>query len=244
METTDLGKALEGFAAVGVRGFNVTIPHKQAIVPYLHHITPLAQAVGAVNTVWATPQGWQGTNTDVQGFVSPLKRLDQLALTTAIVLGNGGASRAVVAGCGELGFQRVVVVGRHAKKLDAFCKSGLQTSLPSTELQVALWDQLPHYLPQASLVVNTTPLGMAGVPGTPLDHTQVACLSPGTIVYDLIYTPSPTPLLQSAQTHGLSTIDGVEMLVQQGAAALHIWTGAEVPIATMERVLRQHLGLS
>ena len=100
----DLTTALAGFAAIGVVGCSVTIPHKQAIIPLLTEITPLAQAVGAVNTVYKTPTGWQGTNTDVAGFVSPLAAIERdWGQTTAVILGNGGAARAVVAGCHQLG---------------------------------------------------------------------------------------------------------------------------------------------
>ncbi|MBE9108876.1 shikimate dehydrogenase, partial [Nodosilinea sp. LEGE 07298] len=104
-----LEAAIAGFAATGVQGFSVTIPHKQAIVPLLAELTPEAQAVGAVNTVWRTEQGWAGTNTDVAGFVAPLKEWQDWSGKTALVLGNGGAARAVVAGCGQLGFAVVQV---------------------------------------------------------------------------------------------------------------------------------------
>ena len=100
----NLPKAIAGLEALGVRGFNLTIPHKQAIMPMLAEVSELAQAIGAVNTVWWTPQGWSGTNTDVAGFLAPLEALGRdWRSTTAVVLGNGGAARAVVAGCGQLG---------------------------------------------------------------------------------------------------------------------------------------------
>jgi shikimate dehydrogenase len=102
----ELEAAIAGFAAIGVQGFNITIPHKQAIMPLLQDISDDARAVGAVNTVWRTEQGWSGTNTDVFGFMAPLKSLKDWAGKTAVVLGNGGAARAVVAGCTRLGFQQ------------------------------------------------------------------------------------------------------------------------------------------
>jgi shikimate dehydrogenase len=100
IEASVLSQAINGFGAIGVEGFSVTIPHKQAIMAELVSISDLAKAVGAVNTVWKRPDGWHGTNTDVEGFVSPLRELDRAwSKQTAIVLGNGGAARAVVAGC-------------------------------------------------------------------------------------------------------------------------------------------------
>mgnify|MGYP006363935599 CR=1 FL=1 len=119
--SANLATALDGFDAIGVIGCSVTIPHKQAIIPLLADITPLAQAVGAVNTIWKTPTGWQGTNTDVAGFISPLAAMQRdWARTTAVILGNGGAARAVVAGCHQLGCGQIQVVGRDGAKLAEF----------------------------------------------------------------------------------------------------------------------------
>ena len=116
----DLATALAGFAAIGLRGFNVTIPHKQAILPLLDQVSAIAQAVGAVNTVWRTEQGWSGTNTDVQGFLAPLEGQRDWQQTTALVLGSGGAARAVIAGCAQLGCKAIRVVGRDLQKLKYF----------------------------------------------------------------------------------------------------------------------------
>ncbi|MFZ9739144.1 MAG: shikimate dehydrogenase [Prochlorotrichaceae cyanobacterium] len=243
-----LAAALSGFAAIGVQGFNITIPHKQAILPLLDQVTPLAQAIGAVNTVWPfydealSMQGWQGTNTDVQGFISPLEAIPpEQTQGTALVLGCGGAARAVVAGCHQLNWQSIWVVGRDREKLQAFQHSWQETEI-APKLKIAPWSDLPQLLPQSSLVVNTTPLGMAPHgEQSPLSAEALALLPPETIVYDLIYTPSPTQLLKLAEHRGLKTIDGVEMLVQQGAAALEIWTGQPVPVEVMRSTLRHAL---
>jgi shikimate dehydrogenase len=238
-----LETAVAGLAAIGVRGFNVTIPHKQAIIPLLSQISPEAQAVGAVNTVWQTEQGWAGTNTDVAGFVAPLKGLGRdWSQAEAVVLGNGGAARAVVAGCAQLGLKSVAVVGRNPDKLKAF-----QTSWQGSGLQppsVYAWDALPELLPQADLIVNTTPIGMhPQVEATPLEAALLARAKGGAIAYDLIYTPSPTRFLSLAAQAGLMPLDGLEMLVQQGAAALTLWLQSSVPVDTMRQALKDHLGL-
>jgi shikimate dehydrogenase len=232
-----LATALDGFAAIGVKGFNITIPHKQAILPLLQDITPDAQAIGAVNTVWRTPNGWSGTNTDVAGFIAPLKDLRTWSQATALVLGNGGAARAVVAGCTRLGFSNVAVVGRNFQKLQDFEESWAHSPL-QVPLSIHSWDELPTLLPAADLIVNTTPVGMAPQnENSPLTLQDFALAQPAAVAYDLIYTPRPTQFLKLAARNGLATIDGLEMLVQQGAAALEIWLQQPVPVDRMRAAL-------
>ncbi|MFQ4134691.1 shikimate dehydrogenase [Nodosilinea sp. PGN35] len=232
-----LETAIAGFKVIGVQGFSVTIPHKQAILPLLTTVTDEAQAVGAVNTVWRTERGWAGTNTDVAGFVAPLKALKPWAGSTVVVLGNGGAARAVVAGCAHLGFKSVQVVGRRAEALAAFQRGWISSPL-QPPLTVHPWEALPTLLPTADLIVNTTPLGMHTTAGqTPLATEDLALAPSRALVYDLIYTPRPTRLLALADQLGLATLDGLEMLVQQGAAALAIWLDGPAPVDTMRQAL-------
>jgi len=234
----DLETAIAGLWALGVQGFNVTIPHKQAVLPHLATVTNVGQAVGAVNTVWRTAEGWAGTNTDATGFVSPLRERDRdWSKVRVVILGNGGAARAVVAGCVTLGCEDIWVVGRTVEKLEQFVASW-QGSPLQPQLQTRLLSEIESLLSDTTLLVNTTPLGMA--PQTevsPLTEMQLAQLPETAIAYDLIYTPRPTQLLKFAAQRGLTTIDGVEMLVQQGAAALKIWTQQAPPVATMRQVL-------
>lgn len=239
----NLKVAIAGFSAIGIQGFNITIPHKQAIIPLLSDITDVAAAIGAVNTVWMAETGWNGTNTDVIGFLAPLRELKKdWSSTCAIVLGNGGAARAVVAGCSQLGCAEIHVVGRRAEKLDTFLQSWTGSPF-ANNLQVHAWQTLSELLPKADLVVNTTPIGMSPHSDqSPLTQTQLEQLKEGAIAYDLIYVPNPTLFLQQAREQGCVTIDGLEMLIQQGAAALEIWTQQSVPVEVMRRSLRQHLG--
>jgi shikimate dehydrogenase len=238
----DLPTAIAGFEAIGLQGFNVTIPHKQAIMPLLSEISPVAQAVGAVNTVCRTEYGWQGTNTDVAGFLAPLKALERdWQQTIAVILGNGGAARAVVAACSELGCAAVQVVGRDRQKLQEFQQSW-QTSPVTVKLQTTLWQDLPQLLPTAGLVVNTTPIGMHPHDSqSPIPLEMFPGLQPGAIAYDLIYNPRPTLFLQQAAHHGAIPLDGLEMLIQQGAAALELWLGRSVPVEVMRRSLQEYL---
>lgn len=243
VQPADLASAMTGFAAIELQGFSVTIPHKQAIIPFLTAVSPIAQAVGAVNTVWRTESGWRGTNTDVEGFVAPLKALDHdWTQAEVIILGNGGAARAVVVGCTQLGCPQVHVVGRDPQKLEQFQQSWNHAPL-SVNLQTHLWQQLPEILPHATLLVNTTPIGMyPQVNDSPLAADVIARLPDHAIAYDLIYTPNPTQFLQIASQRQLVAIDGLEMLVQQGAAALTIWLQQPAPVEIMRRSLRRHLG--
>ncbi|MBG1268660.1 shikimate dehydrogenase [Nostoc sp. WHI] len=238
--------AIAGFAAIGVVGFNVTIPHKQAIIPLLSEITPVAQAIGAVNTVSRQNNKWVGTNTDIEGFIAPLQTTykQDWSQKVAVILGNGGAARAVVAGCHQLGFAKIYVLGRNVQKLQAFCDSWSNSPIEEN-LQVGTWDELAKLIPQADLLVNTTPIGMyPKVDESPLSGEEIANLPKGAIAYDLIYIPKPTQFLEQAEKQGAIAIDGLEMLVQQGVAALKIWLQREtVPVEVMRQTLREHLGL-
>ena len=241
----NLAKAIAGFEAISLVGFNITIPHKQAIIPYLTEVTPTAQMVGAVNTVWRTEFGWKGTNTDVAGFIAPLKTLDQdWSKIAPVILGNGGAARAVVIGLAQLGCPQIHVVGRNQNKLEQFSQSWHSSFHISSILQTHLWESLNTLIPDTKLLINTTPVGMSPQSeNSPVDASLMAKLSPGAIAYDLIYTPNPTQFLQLAQEQGAIAIDGLEMLVQQGAAALQIWLDRPVPIETMRESLRVYLNL-
>jgi shikimate dehydrogenase len=237
-----LETAIAGFAAMNVAGFSITIPHKQAIIPLLAEISPIAQTVGAVNTVFRTNRGWYGTNTDVEGFIAPLQDHHQWGDKIAVILGNGGAARAVVAGCHQLGCVEIHVVGRNEQKLREFHQSWLDSSL-GIKINVHSWENLGQLLPTTSLLVNTTPIGMyPHINATPISTDLMTKLKAGAIAYDLIYTPKPTQFLQIAATQGARTIDGLEMLVQQGAAALRMWLNQEVPIDIMRNALLKALG--
>ncbi|WP_027401307.1 shikimate dehydrogenase [Aphanizomenon flos-aquae] len=242
----NLERAIAGFASIGMVGFSITIPHKQAILPLLSEISPIAQAIGAVNTVTRRGDKWVGTNTDVEGFIAPLQTTyhQDWSQKRAVILGNGGAARAVVAGCIQLGLAEIHVVGRNLQKLQAFHQSW-QNSPFADKFQVHEWAELPNLLHQANLLVNTTPMGMyPHIEESPLSSQEISYLPGDAIVYDLIYTPKPTKFLHLAEKQGAIIIDGLEMLVQQGAAALKIWLQQDtVPVNEMRQALQNHLGI-
>lgn len=238
-----LETVVRGLDAVACRGLNVTLPHKQAVAQLCRSLSPLAERVGAVNTLVRHPQGgWLGDNTDVAGFLAPLRASGSpWQGKRAVVLGCGGSARAVVAGLVELGCGAIQVAGRNATTLEALlgpCRSW------APQLEGLTWradgPELAHALAQADLVVHTTPVGMASASDPaaaqrcPLASAELEALQPGSTVYDLIYTPRPTALLRAAGARGCQGLDGLEMLVQQGAAALRQWTGLDtVPVAAM-----------
>jgi len=216
--------ALEGLHALGAVGLNVTIPHKQAVMPLLREVTPLARRLGAVNTLLRQPHGWSGDNTDMVGFMAPLQQQGvDLRNTTALVLGGGGSARAVVAGCSALGCGKILVAGRHPRRLQRFlaaarCLADHPEGVP--------WSGLDTVLASVELVVNTTPVGMSpATTACPLTPPQLDRLRPHTWVYDIIYTPRPTTLLRQARARGCTTVDGLAMLAGQGAASLRLWSG-------------------
>ncbi len=250
----DLATVVRALEAMGCRGLSVTIPHKQAVAELCRKRSPLAQRLGAVNTlVPLDGGGWMGTNTDVEGFMAPLRHGPWQG-KRALVLGCGGSARAVVAGLVELGFGAITVAARRPEALAAF----VQTCRPwAPQLTPLAWSDLGSAtdqdlaqpaLMQADLVVNTTPIGMASATDPaalktcPLNPAQLDQLRPGATVYDLIYTPRPTQLLRQAAQRGCPTQDGLEMLVQQGAAALRLWSGLEsVPTDAMRTAVKAAL---
>ena len=246
VKSADLVKAIAGFEAIDLVGFNITIPHKQAIINLLTDISVQAQMVGAVNTVWHTDRGWRGTNTDVAGFISPLKTLSRdWSKLTPVVLGHGGAARAVITGLAELGCQSIHLVGRNPDKLAVFSQSWQDIAQINSILKIHYWDNLSSLLPAAELLVNTTPVGMyPDVERSPVSESLMQKLQPGAIAYDLIYTPNPTQFLKLAQKQGAIAIDGLEMLVQQGAAALEIWLKQPAPVEVMRQSLQKYLSLT
>ena len=262
-----LEQVLDGLEAVGCRGLNVTIPHKQAVVSLVAELSPLARRLGAVNTlVPRSGGGWLGTNTDVEGFLAPLRSgaFGPWTGKRALVLGCGGSALAVVAGLVELGLDAIQVAGRQAAALEAFVATCAGWS-EATRLEGLAWVEAPGSGPEGSesplistpgpgpsplaealagadLVVNTTPVGMASATDPdaaqrcPLGALELAALQPRTLVYDLIYTPRPSQLLRQAAARGCPSLDGLEMLVHQGAAALRHWSGlSAIPVDAMRQ---------
>ena len=241
-DAEDLEAVLNGLQAVSCRGLNVTIPHKQAVAGLCRELSPLAKRLGAVNTLTPLREGgWHGHNTDAEGFLAPLQaQTERWQDAEAVVLGCGGSARAVVAGLQQLPLAAIHVAGRRPDALETFL-GDLKTDQNNGSaplIAMALEPEaISRVLKTAKLVVNTTPVGMQGHgddKAMPLGRDLWTAVDASTTLYDLIYTPRPTPWLALGQQRGCRTIDGLEMLVQQGAASLRRWSGrADVPVALM-----------
>ena len=238
-EGETLPEVLQGLRAVGCRGLNVTIPHKQAVTSLCSELSEPARRLQAVNTLIPDDKdGWRGTNTDVEGFLAPLGGREHWQNQQAVVLGCGGSARAVVAGLQSLGLSSIQVIGRRTEALLTFI-ADLQ--LESAPLSSCLETDpaVGELLATADLVVNTTPVGMAlhgDATAMPLSSDLWDRLATQATLYDLIYTPRPTAWLHWGQGRGHRCIDGLEMLVQQGAASLRLWSGVnDVPMDTMRQ---------
>ena len=235
----DLHQAVEGLKALQFRGWNVTIPHKTAIMSLLDEIDEDARIIGAVNTVVNDGGHLTGFNTDVTGFIQAL--LDEgfePQGKTAVLFGAGGAARAVIWGLFKAGVRAVYLGVRSPEKVrplvDTFRKYGTIT--------VCHWesDGFARQLGDADLLVNTTPLGM-----TPhvdaMPPVDWGIVKKGAFVYDIIYTPAETRLLREAAANGHPTLNGEGMLAGQGAAALEKWIGRKPDIPLMKAKLREAL---
>ena len=235
----NLKEVLQGLRAVNCRGLNVTIPHKQNVAELCQELSPLAKRLGAVNTLIPLDSGgWHGTNTDVEGFLTPLGEQSSWQNCHGAIIGCGGSARAIAAGLQSLKLASITVIGRRQEALDAFIADLQRNDAPLTAcLQSS--PNLASLMKRADLVVNTTPVGMAqhgDAQAFPLGEAIWSHLQESAMLYDLVYTPRPTAWLRWGQSRGHRCIDGLEMLVQQGAASLRLWSDRnDVPVETMRR---------
>lgn len=232
-----LGEAIAGLRALHFVGANVTIPHKEQIIPYLDALTPEAEMVGAVNTLyWNGKRQLVGDNTDVVGFDRTLSdaRLDLEGRSVALI-GSGGAARAVAVALARRQVKEIIVVARRHHAIQQFIQD-LQVKFPDV-----LWTAhtqstpvLAQDLERVWLLVNASPVGMhPHTQESPLSQTFLSMLPQGAHVYDLVYNPPQTQLLQWAEERGYTCHQGLHMLAYQGAAAFERWTGLQPPISPM-----------
>jgi shikimate dehydrogenase len=217
-----LPDAVRGLVALGLRGCNVTVPHKEAVIPLLDRIDATARATGAVNTIVVAPDGTlSGTNTDVFGFAENLRDGApgwRAAGTVAVVVGAGGAARAVAWALREAGAADVRVVNRtpgRAERLAADIGGPVRS---------VLWAEREAALDGAGLLVNTTTQGMEGQPALDL---RLDALPRTALVNDIVYVPLTTPLLAEAARRGNPTVDGLGMLLHQARPGFAAWFGVE-----------------
>ncbi len=240
----ELAKAMEGVRALNIRGLNVTIPHKVAVIQFLDELDSLAEKIGAVNTIVNDDGVLTGYNTDGAGFLQALleRRIEPKG-KNIVILGAGGAARAISFFLADRG-AHLVILNRlleldWAKELASRISQIFNKEVKALELNK---ENLTDALRKADILVNATSVGM-----TPnIDETPVTSdlLKPDLIVVDIIYNPIKTRLLREAEAAGAKTINGIDMLVWQGALAFEMWTGMEAPVELMReetiKVLEKH----
>ena len=252
-----IDQAINGFKAINVIGINVTLPHKQSVIPYLTSISHEADLIGAVNTLSFLDDGIYGENTDAPGFLRAMNE-NNIPIPIGkdvVVLGAGGSARAIVVALALAGVNSITIVNRTIPKAIALAEE-LSKKISKQYVDIMSKDDveknkdvtfdtnitgmgfddkhLPEAIVNCAMLVNTTSSGM--------DESQPLLinkewLQSETIVYDIVYTPPITKLLKAAHEKGCSTIEGIGMLVHQGAIAFERWTGVEPCINTMKNAL-------
>ena len=227
-ETGDIEECVKGIRALGIKGISVTIPFKTAVIPFLDKIDPLARRIGAVNTIVNNKGRLKGYNTDAIGALKALKNKTELPGMTCLIIGAGGAARAI-------GFMlkeqdvAVSIVNRSRKRGEALARSLGCPFVPLAEIRGA----------KGGILVQTTPVGMY----PHIDQCPVPehILEQGMVVMDIVYIPAETRLLKSARNRGCVTIGGVAMFIHQGAEQFRLWTGFDPPVASMRHALKEAL---
>ena len=236
----DLAAAIAGFKAINIVGINVTLPHKQAVISHLTSISREAELIGAVNTLTFTDEGIHGDNTDAPGVLRALAENENMSVPVGenvVVLGAGGAARAVVVALALAGVASMTIANRTVERAVALAEEmGQKTGISMQGLGLAD-AQLPVAVRESMLLINTATVSMDAT--HPL-LISADWLQPNTIVYDIVYTPPVTPLMRAAAARGCETLGGIGMLVHQGAIAFEKWTG----IAPCTETMREALSLS
>lgn len=236
-----LGAAVLGLQALGVRGVNCTIPHKEALVPLMDELSPDAELIGAVNTIVFQEGRRIGHNTDAPGFLADLRaRGCDPAGKEALVLGAGGSARAVVVALARCG-ARVALANRTPQRAEELARH-VNAAVGEERVRPLAMEPsaLQEAVQAAGLLVNTTSLGMSPRVGE-MAPVPPQAFHPELFVYDLIYNPRETALLRTARERGAGAAHGAGMLARQGALSLELWTGRPAPAELMERVVLEKL---
>ena len=234
----DIGKAADAIRALGISGVNVTIPHKQAIIPHLDEVSPDAKHTGAVNTVKNEGGRLTGYNTDVGGFMRDAR--EELGISpegaSILLLGAGGAARAVISAFGMNGAKRIAIANRTPGKAEKLAEEFGRFFPDTTIYPVDSGDAgaMTKELGLTDLLVNSTSGGMEGASGLEIN---IGALRDGAAVYDLVYKPRETKLVKEAKALGHKAVGGLGMLLYQGALSFEIWTGENAPVDVMRKAI-------
>ena len=229
-----LEESINALRAIDIAGFNVTLPHKVDIMGFMNYLDSSAEKATAVNTVHNVDGILKGYNTDIFGFIEPLrKRNVNFNGMNILLLGAGGSARAVIAGFSEMkGINKITIANRTLEKARQLAKKGTDLGL---ECQVTEIDNIKDIAVKSHLIVNTTSIGMDEEKEESLIGYEH--ISKNTIVYDIVYKPVVTNLLENARYAGADVVYGYEMLLEQGARAFEIWTDLRAPRDVMKKSL-------
>jgi shikimate dehydrogenase len=228
-----LGDAVRGAKAMGFRGFNCSIPHKVAVIPFLDGLGQSAEVMGAVNCVVRRGDQLIGENTDGKGFLRSLREVVDPAGKAIVIFGAGGAARAISVELGLAGAARITIVNRsegHGTQLVLLLQEKLRLNA-----QLVVWRDAFHVPPGVDIVINATSIGLYD--GEAQLALDAASLQPGMVVCDVVFSPPRTAFLRAAEGRGCKTIDGLGMLVNQGVIGVQYWTGIEPDAAVMRRTI-------
>lgn len=226
-EPEDLEAAIRGLAAAGVRGMNVTMPHKVPAMAVMDEIMPSAQGIGALNTIEVRDGRLIGHNTDGDGLIRFLNRDVGVTLqeSRALVIGTGGSARAAVAALGAAGVAHLCVLARDAGRADELRAVAGNVPFESADLK----DDPARWVARADVIVNATPVGQGNEPAV----IPTGSIPRSAVLVDLVYRPPVTPLIRAARDRGALAHSGLGMLLHQAAISFEIWTGVEAPMDAM-----------
>jgi shikimate dehydrogenase len=228
----------------GCLGANVTVPHKQAVIPFLDDLDPVAARAGAVNTIVRREGQLAGHNTDVVGFARALTGAGfDVRGVRAAVLGAGGGARAVTLALIEGGASVISLSDAIPERAEALTSDLRGLTSPGTTITWARWGDaaFQRSVRECGLLVNCTPVGMRFGPAEGRSPVAAELIPAGCLAFDLVYNPEETPFLQAARSRGAHTAGGLAMLVYQGAASFRLWTSREAPVEVMFQAARKAL---
>lgn len=236
----DLEAAMKGLRAMNFTGINITMPHKGEVLQYLDEVSESAQIMGAVNTIYWKDGKLAGENTDGKGFLKSLKD-GSIAIEgkNAVILGAGGAARAIAVELAEAGIRNITVINRnsgHAKVL-----VDIINEKTSADGAFVPWEGTVRIPEDTDILVNATPIGFMDDEKPDIQYEE---LPQNLVVCDVIPNKLKTSFLQEAEKHNLKTFNGLEMLVNQGALAYELWTGRKAPVEVMKQAMREEYGES
>lgn len=237
----DFKKIMRNLSYCVLDGFNLTVPYKETVIPFLDDLTPEAKAVGAVNTVFKRGREWVGTNTDVYGFLTALKNEGRFnpKKKTVLILGAGGAAKASAYALASAGAEKILIANRHPQRAMKMVRALLKI-FPRLKLRVIDFDGrcVGSALQEADLIVNATSVGLKieTQPLIPESWIPKAGKTP-KLFYDLIYHRPETGFMKTSRKKGHKTLGGLGMLLYQGAKAFECWSGRKAPVALMRENL-------